>query len=150
MSVMSGALRGATSLFRRVHFLADALIAVYAGAVSVSVFQTPGATFDGALLALVIMLLAALLMTSSLATLPLLTKYMLFLERWPGRGFLVTLIGVVCYGGTPWRIFCALVTIGIGCVVGKVRGVSARLSLRLSRLVGGPNLVPLPGTHTAL
>ena len=105
---------GMKSLFKTIHFIIDACVAAFAGAVSVSVFQTPGATFDGVLLALVIMLLAALLMVAALVTLPVLTKYMLFLERWPGRGMLVTLIGVVCYGGQPWRIFCSLVTIGVG------------------------------------
>ena len=101
-------------VFINVHFIIDACVSVFAGFASVSIFQSPLVTFEGVLLALVIMLLAVLLLIASIVTLPIMTKYMLFLERFPGRGSLVLLIGVVCYGGVPWRIFLALVTICVG------------------------------------
>ena len=83
--------------------------------VAVTQFQTPPVSFDAALLALIIIVLSAILMLSALVTLSIVSRYALFLERWGGRGFLVLLLGVVCFNGQAWRQFCAFLTIAIGC-----------------------------------
>ena len=101
----------------RFTFVIDIICYVYTCAAALDIGFAPGrvASFEGGLLAILILFLSGLGFLASIAPRLLVRTYLFALERYGGKGVLHVLLGTVTFSSAqPWRGGCSFFVIALG------------------------------------